>query len=374
MRASLKVLSVRGINISIHWTFVFLVLWIILINSIYGINIEELGWAILFIVALFACVAMHELGHALMARRFGINAKNIILLPVGGIASIEKFPDNPKQELAISIAGPLVNIVIALLLVPFLQPYTLPWEMQDDVSIVHQHDFLYTLHLANLGLALFNLVPAFPMDGGRILRALLGFKMNYVHATVIAAIVGKVIAALFILLGLFLLSPFLMLIGIFIIVAASTEEDYLRLKALVKGMKIKEAIMYEFNSLQADMTVGEAASLFMNNHARYFVVMHGSRPAGSVNRIDVIRVIAEKQYGRSIRDVMKSEIVCLNGDDLLERVLEKLATSDLQVFPVIVNGEFAGVISFSHLIEYLLIYQAGNEEYSRIRSLAGLLG
>lgn len=373
MRGSFKIMEIRGINVSIHWTFLFLVGWIVLVNTRMGNSVPELAWSLFFLAAVFACIALHELGHALMASRYGIQAKNVVLLPIGGIASIEKFPGNPKQELMISLAGPVVNIAIALLLYPFVSHYPPFWQLQTDVSIVHGHDFLYNLYVVNIALALFNLIPAFPLDGGRVLRALLGFKINYVRATTIAAYVGRIIAIGFIVIGILFSNFILPLIGIFILFSAGMEEYYLRLKSLVQGIKLKELIMYDYNSIQANTTVKDVASVLMNNHSKYFVVMDGAKPIGSINRMEIIKAIAEKNYDETVGNLVRSELTYLDADQPVDTVLEKLADNDERVYPVMEQNQFAGVINFNHIIEYLLIHKADSKEYDRIKSLTGLL-
>lgn len=373
MRGAFRIINIRGINLYIHWTFLFLIGWIMLVNAQLGNNVEQLMWSITFILAVFACVTLHELGHALMAARFGIKAKNIVLLPIGGIASIEKFPDNPKQELAISIAGPLVNVVIAILLWLVQLPHTSFWGAPQDISIVHGHDFLYNLRIANIVLALFNLIPAFPMDGGRIFRALLGLKLNYIQATSIAATVGKIVAAAFIGLGILFFNPFLPIIGIFIIFSASTEEYYLQLKSLAKDVKLKEVLMYDYNSLQANMTVQEAANIILNNHSKYFVLMDGTNPVGSINRLEIVKAIAEMKYKEPLQSLIKEELEFLDVNTEVGAVLEKLARHDERIYPVMDDKHFAGVVNLNHIIEYLLLHKTGTREYGRIKSLVGLL-
>ena len=373
MRGTYKLLSIRGINISVHWTFLLLIGWVLLVNAERGNNIEYLTWSVLFILAVFACVTLHELGHALMAARFGINAKNIVLLPIGGIASIEKFPENPRQELAISIAGPVVNIIIASLIWLILLPDTSFMETPHDISIMHGHDFLYNLRIVNIGLAVFNLIPAFPMDGGRILRALLGFKLNYIQATTIATNVGKIIAVIFIAAGILLINPFLPVIGVFIIFSAGAEEYYLRLKSLVKGIKLNEVLMYDYNGLQVNMTVKEAANILMSNHSKYFVLMDGAIPVSTINRLEIVKAISEMNYNEPLKKLVTKELDYLNGNQEVETVLEKLAHNDERIFPVMENNQFMGVVSLNHIIEYLLLNKVETKEYDRIKSLVGLL-
>ncbi len=373
MRGAIRILSIKGISIFVHWTFLLLIGWVILANARWGVTIEPMFWSVLFILAVFACVTLHELGHALTAARFGIKAKNIVLLPIGGIASIEKFPDNPKQELMITAAGPMVNIIIAIALWLIFSPETSFWSVPQDTSITHGHDLLYNLRIVNVWLAIFNLIPAFPMDGGRILRALLGFKLNYIQATSIAAKIGKVIAVIFIGLGIIIVNPFLPLIGLFIIFSASTEEYYLRLRSLVKGIKLDEVVMYDYNSLQANMTVREAAIILENNHHKFFVLMDGVKPIGTLNRLEIVKALAEMKYNEVLKNLVQGELVFFDANEEVDKVLEKLAGNDERIFPIMQNGQLKGVVNLNHIIEYLLLHKVDTPEYPRIKSLIGLL-
>lgn len=372
MRGAFRISGIRGINIYIHWTFLFLLGWVLLVNAQLGNDIIQLSWSLIFLAAVFACVTLHELGHALMASRFGIKAKSIVLLPVGGIASIEKFPENPRQELAISIAGPLVSVAIALVLW-LLSPPGNFWKLPDGMSITHGHDLIANLRVVNMSLALFNLIPAFPMDGGRIFRALLGFKLNYIRATTIAAAVGKIIAVAFIAVGILLINPLLPVIGLFIIFSASTEENYLRLKSLVKDTRLNQVVMYDYNSLQAGTTVLEAANVLENNHSKYFILMDGAMPVGSINRMEIVKAVAEMKYKEPIRNLIQHDLVYLDGAEHVDTVLEKLAVNDERIFPVMTNGQLTGVVNLNHIIEYLLLHKPGTLEFPRIKSLVGLL-
>lgn len=373
MKGSIKILSVRGIHISVHWTFLLLLGWIILINVEQGTNAARLVWSLMFVLAVFACVMLHELGHAAVAGYFGIRAKDIVLLPIGGTASIEKFPDNPRQELSISLAGPVTNIIIAFLLW-LLQDPGAPFLMQPErASAFGLGMFVYDLRMVNVGLAAFNLIPAFPMDGGRILRALLGFRLNYVRATSIATAIGKGIAWVFVAFGILMVNPILPLIGVFILFSAGTEEHYLRLRSLVKNIRLNEVVMNDYNSLQADMDVREAAGILMTNHSKYFMLMEGARPVGSINRLEIVKALAEKRYGEKLRSLVKEEVLLLDGWQTADGVLEELGRDDEKLYPVTENGIFEGVVSLNHIVEYLLLHRAGEEEYGRLRSLAGLL-
>lgn len=372
MRGALQLTIIKGVKIYIHWTFLLLPVWIVMVYTSYGASLTELTWALTFTVTVFVCILLHEAGHAAVAARYGIRSKNILLLPIGGIANLEKLPDNSRQELAVSFAGPMVNLLIAALLLPFIAGNYQFWHPYYTLSIAEKEDFVYNIWLANIYLALFNLIPAFPLDGGRILRALLGFRINYVHATHVTAIVSKVIGIAFIATGFVFLSIVLPIAGIFIIYSSGMEERYFKLKDLLQGIKLKDVLMFDYNSLQCNATVKDVAGMLMTHHGSWFIVMEGTVPRGTINRMDIVKALAEKQYAATVGSLMKENLNYLDGEKEVDSVLEKLAGNGDRIYPVMENSHFAGVVNFRHLIEYLLINKASTTEYEKVKSLAGL--
>lgn len=226
MKGSLNLGKIAGIGVKVHWTFMLLILWVVFLELTRGSNLQSILWSIFFVLALFACVVFHELGHALTARKFKIGTRQITLLPIGGVASLEAMPEDPKEEFLVAIAGPAVNVVIALalyLVVPmeeFLKQD--PEMLEETMSAINAGNFLFYLFSANVMLVVFNLIPAFPMDGGRVFRALLSMKFDRVTATQMAARLGQGVAFLFFLIGL-LYNPILILIAIFVYFGAQGE-------------------------------------------------------------------------------------------------------------------------------------------------------
>lgn len=207
--------SVRGIKLRVHWTFLLIPLWIFASAISSGMGLASAITSLLFIIAIFGCVLLHELGHAFAAQQFGISTRDITLLPIGGVAALEGIPRVPLQELWIVAAGPLVNVVIALMIFA-IQVMGAPGN-----SAVYQ--FFYQLMIANVALVLFNLIPAFPMDGGRIFRSLLALKLRYVMATAIATRTSQFCAVAFGLLGLFSGQLLMLLVALFVYFAARSE-------------------------------------------------------------------------------------------------------------------------------------------------------
>jgi Zn-dependent protease len=219
MRSSFKIATIAGIEVRIHLTFLLLLGWIWFTYYQVG-GLPGATQGVLFTLALFACVLLHEFGHAFAARAFGISTPDITLLPIGGVARLSRIPDKPWQELVVAVAGPLVNVVIALVLLSVVHVRSGVDQLEDLES--PRAELLSQLVSVNVMLIVFNMIPAFPMDGGRVLRALLAMKLPYLRATQIAAWIGQAVAIVFVVLGL-LGRPLLMFIGFFIFMGAQQE-------------------------------------------------------------------------------------------------------------------------------------------------------
>src|SRR5438132_11990150 len=245
MSWSIPIIRIAGIQLRIHITFLLLIGWLAIGYYAEGGSAAAAG-RILFILLLFACVVLHEFGHALAAKAFGINTPDITLLPIGGVARLERMPEEPKQELLIAVAGPAVNVVIALGLFlaggSFINPFVNP-AAPERVGLVSQ------LLIINVLLVAFNLLPAFPMDGGRVLRALLATRMSYARATQIAATVGQGFAFVFGFIGLIIPNPFLIFIALFVYIGASQEAALAQMKDVSRRFPVSSAMVREFRSL-----------------------------------------------------------------------------------------------------------------------------
>ena len=209
MKGTLNIGRVSGIKVQVHWTFVFLIAWVVFLEVSRGREMPAIALSILFVLVIFGCVVLHELGHALTARRFGISTRKITLLPIGGVASLERMPEKPQQELLVAVAGPAVNVVIAILLYIVFPIHRFldlePEALQEMLSAISPQNFVFYLFAANVMLVVFNAIPAFPMDGGRILRALLSMTIDRVQATRIAAALGQLMAVMFFSLACFII-------------------------------------------------------------------------------------------------------------------------------------------------------------------------
>jgi Zn-dependent protease len=373
MKTSAKLVTIKGISFYVHFTFLIFIAWLLVLYIMSGMQWEQLLWSLVFIISLFTCVMLHEYGHALTAAQFGISAKKITLYPIGGIASIEKLPENPRQELLISMAGPAVSFVIGGVLLLFAPQHFTWHSLREYTGVLSSSNFLYTLGVVNIVLAVFNLIPAFPMDGGRIFRALLAFKYNYLKATVIAASVGRAIAILIVIAGIISLNLLMSVIGIFIILFAQAEESYLQIKMLVKNIHLNDVLMYDYDSIDAGLNMIEAANILSNNHSKYFIVVDKGMPVGVLNRMAVMKVVADQEFDTKVGELMKETPEHFEGAMLVEDVLDKFAVNDERIFPVFDKEKFIGVVNFQHIIEYLLIHKSATREFVKTRSLAGLV-
>ncbi len=352
-----------------HWTFLIVLVWVIAVNTVNGLTFDKIIWSLVFIGLVFGSVLIHELAHYWTAKRFNIQTNEITLLPTGGISSYENFPKNPKEELLISLAGPLVNLAIAGLLLPFIQAHEPIWNIASHFDIIHENDLLYKLHLVNLGLFAINLIPAFPLDGGRILRVLLGLKMNYFKATGIVIITGKILAVAFFVAGIVYLNLLLLVVSLLIFAAVHTEEYVLHLRSLIREITFGEVVVNDYQSLQAHSTIQEVMGTLMTNHAKHFLVMEAGKPIGTIHRMRIINEVAEKNYNLPVKNLMKENLVFFNADDDVEKGFKTLAAFPYRNYPVMRKNIFVGVISLMCILEYLMLHQLTPKEHERLKAL-----
>src|SRR5688572_26274278 len=245
---SVRLARIAGIDVYVHATFFMVIAWIALVYWRQHGTLAAVVDGVGFILTLFACVVLHEFGHALTAARYGIRTRDITLLPIGGVARLERMPDVPIQELWVALAGPAVNVVIALMLFVWLQADG-RWEPVDQVGVA-TGGFLERVMIANVYLVGFNLLPAFPMDGGRALRALLATRMEYTRATARAAVVGQGMAIVFAFVGL-QGNPMLLFIALFVWIGAGQEASMTQMKSALAGIPLRRAMLTDFRTLSS---------------------------------------------------------------------------------------------------------------------------
>jgi Zn-dependent protease len=353
----LSIPKIAGINIYIHWTFSLLIVWIIYNNMRAGLDTSQVVWSVIFVLSLFVCVTLHELGHALSARRYGIKTKDITLYPIGGVARLEKMPEKPKQELIVALAGPAVNFIIALLLSPIILSSDLTADESSKVLIIGAHNFLPMLGMLNVTLAVFNLIPAFPMDGGRVLRALLAMKLGRVKATQIAAGIGKLLAFGFIVMG-FYSNPFLIFIGLFIILGANAEEKMVKTQALIVELTAKNAMMTNFISLDKQEPISQAIKLLLDGQAKSFLVTENGIPFGIIDRDDIIRGVKEFDETQPVQQIAQRELIYVKPSTPLIDVFIEFRRTRTPLILVMEDDQLAGIIDTDNIAEIIMIHNA----------------
>lgn len=355
MKGSFKLGKVAGIGIFIHWTFSLLILFIIFMNYKSGQNTIQIIWSVIFILSIFITVLLHELGHALAAKNYNIKTKDITLLPIGGLARLERIPEKPLEELIVAFAGPLVNIALAFITAFFISiPDNTDKLMAELSNGVNANNFFLNFFLVNFWLAIFNLIPAFPMDGGRVLRALLSFKLPRNVATRIAARIGQFLAMAFIILGFFT-SPFLIFIGIFVIIGAQIEADYTESKFMLKGFKVEDVVMKDYQTIDADEKIKKAVELLLDSQNKIFLITENNIPVGTLNRDQIIMALSKKGDDEFIYNVMDRNLIILESNSLLENVFELIRQNKSTLMLVMENNQLIGTLDIENLLEFILI-------------------
>lgn len=355
MKGSLSLGRIAGIRIYVHWTFSLLLLYIVFTHFRAGESAAEIAWALFFILSIFATVFLHELGHALTAKRFQIITRDITLLPIGGLARLERIPEKPKEELLVALAGPAVNLLIALVTYFFI---SFPSDAEALAALLtgpmNGASFLLNFFIVNLWLALFNLLPAFPMDGGRVLRAGLTYLMPRHKSTRIAARIGQALAVGFILLG-FSSNPFLILIGIFILFGAQTELEQVTANFLLQGSSIGQIAMREFGTLDAGDTIRGAIDKLLNGTAKSFLVLENGQPAGSISRNEIIEALSKSGMDHPVSEFMNRNLLQLEADTPVDAVYARMTEGKHELAVIRRKGEFYGIVDPENILEYILV-------------------
>lgn len=353
MKWSLYLGKVSGIKIFIHWTFLILLFWIIQVQLFEKHGLNEILLNIALLAAVFTCIVLHELGHALTAKRYNIRTRDIILLPIGGLARMESLPEKPKQELLIAVMGPVVNLVIGAIL--FIILYSLN---EFPASIEQgQTNFLFQLFEINIVLAVFNFIPAFPMDGGRVLRALLSLKYSRLKATRIAVYAGQFIAILFVFLG-FSYSPMLIFIGLFIFLGAQAEAHAEEIHATLKGVRVADVLMHRYSVLKPDESLSNAVHLLLDSQEHSFIVQENNKIKGTLSRKDIIEGISKYGSNIPVEKVMQSEVFTIKANDLLDDVMQKFSKNREAIVPVLDGEQLMGVLDLENITEFIQIQGA----------------
>jgi Zn-dependent protease/CBS domain-containing protein len=350
MHWAITIGRIGGTAIRLHITFLLFMAWIA-INDYQAGGMPAAKASLIFMLLVFACVVAHEFGHILMARRYGIKTPDVTLWPMGGVANMERIPEDPWQELPIAVAGPMVNVVIVVVLM------TLGHISFDDIAAVDLTTvkLLPQLVLVNLSLFIFNLVPAFPMDGGRVLRALLAMRWGPRRATEIAARIGQGFAILFVGLGLFY-NPILVLVGMFIFIAGGAELQASQLHRILDGLLVSDCMGRNVQTLSLDLPLSGAVERLLNStQASYPVVDETGRPVGLINRAELPAILKSYEGTTPVSGVMRPPRI-VQATTKLEDALKDM--SDMRNAAEIVvdgQGRMIGMLTLQNIAEQFLV-------------------
>ena len=352
---SLGIGSVFGIPVRVHATFLLIVAFVAWSAAAAG---QSIPGNLLLVLLLFVCVVLHELGHALMARRFGVRTREIVLYPIGGIARLENIPGG-TAEILIALAGPVVNLVLFLVLVAGFGAALPSGFAEGQKTLSPGASLLGNLAVANLWLFLFNLIPAFPMDGGRVLRAALSLRLGEARATRVAAGIAQVVALSFGAVGLFTGNPILIFIALFVFLGATQEAAFVERRAVVAGHRAREAMITRFETLAPQDTLGRAAEVLLASHQQDFPVLDAwQRVAGVLPRSTLLKALAREGRDAAVLDVMHRQPIVVEPWDPLDRVLAALQASPGDPVLVLEQGRLVGMITLDNLAEFIELAKA----------------
>ena len=363
MKWSWRVGSIAGIALNIHATFLLLLAWVAISDYQRSQSAASALTGVLFVLTVFATVVLHELGHALMARRYGIKTQDITLLPIGGVARLERMPREPKQELLVALAGPAVNVLIAGVLYAWLSVTGGMPALRDSASLSAgflDRAFIAQLLAVNLWLVLFNLIPAFPMDGGRVLRAVLAMRnRDYARATATAARVGKFFALVFGILGMFVVeNPFLVFIALFVWLGAAGEAAAAQTSVMLDGVPIQRLMMTDVRTLDPGDELSRAVRLILDGFQQDFPVVANGTVQGMLTRTALMKALAERGEHARVGDVMDRDFQSASPHEPAEEVLGRLKSSGSHSMPVTRDGQLLGVLSMDNVGEYVMVRAA----------------
>ncbi len=352
MSDSIQLLTVRGIVIRIHLTFPLILVWAVLQFGVFaGQGAAGAIFGIIVTLLLFTIVVLHELGHSIAAQNYGIEVKEIVLLPLGGVAQLERIPENPMHEFIIAIAGPAVNFAIALVMIVINQLFGIVGSLTDPLALMGglQNPGLAAvfgyIFVANLFLAIFNLIPAFPMDGGRVLRALLASRMDYGRATSIAVNVGQTLAWLMGLWGFLNGNFFLILIAIFIYMGAGQEGQMVQFRRVLGRLKVRQAFSRQARVLSPDSSLQEAVEHMLSSFQADFPVCDGQRLVGLVTYTRLVEVLNAYPPETPVQQIMQTNIQPASPDDSLFDVQQRMMAEHLEALPVVQGEQFLGLLT-----------------------------
>jgi len=368
MNWSVKLGRVFGIDIKMHLTFLLILVWG---AFMYGGSAGPL-YGVIVTLSLFALVLLHELGHSLAAMMYGIPVRDITLLPIGGVARLERMPEKPVQELVVALAGPAVNVVLAAVLLPVVAALSLGQSMTFSLNMLTEPGLLGLLAFllsANVSLAVFNMIPAFPLDGGRVLRATLGFFTNYAQATRVAATVGRYLAIGLGIVAITMGQIWLTMIALFIFFAGGQEAQAVEARTVLRTAKAGQALSGETVALSPQATVGQAASMLLSVRQPEVVVLDpvSGNLLGITSRRKIVQAMQAGQWYRRVTEIMEQarNIPRVALSTPLDEVQDKLAQTSSRIVAVYDGLHFKGLITTDDIYRMFSLLSYHNQNQQR---------
>ena len=367
MHTSIQIVTIWGIPVRLHWTFILVLGWLIYLGipDWQYFRGQRALWMFLAVFAVFFCILLHELGHAFMARRYGVQTLQIMLSPIGGQAILERMPKQPKRELLVALAGPIVNILLALSAIPFLY-YWVPAEKLARVPQFLSNPygntflrldmgerFIVGFVLLNFLVALFNLIPAFPLDGGRILRALLSMRMNKLGATRIATFLGQGFAALIVLFSVSQYNWLMGVIGLFIFISASMEYRYVKLDSRLHSFSVQDILRPRFTRIYLDEELSRIIKQWREGSEKNFLVFDRSEQLQGVLTSPILMEQQEVSSHALVENLVTKEYLPVQLADNLMKVIRLMQDKDYEILPVYQEGVLQGVVDWNDVEHFI---------------------
>lgn len=379
MKGTIQIARFANIPVLLHWSFGLVLLYVMYAAMTETGDWLSMLWILGIVLTIFVCVVLHEYGHALMARQFGVRTRDIILSPIGGVARLEYLPEKPSQELWIALAGPFVNIVIALLLSPYFLLVADSWQVCTDIvslflesfnvisersyqdndtllTPIHSlgHFFVPVVIGMNLILAIFNMLPAFPMDGGRVLRALFSFQLSRLRATMIATLLGWISAIFFIYKGINDPNPVLIVIGIFVFFAAYQEYQMVRRDTVLNSYKVRDIIRTDFTKIPTSETMQSVIDTYKRGQEDSFVVVDLLDRIVGVLPESVIKKATKQSSFDLVEQYQQVRFETISPNESLKWLFHKMQTRGYYILPVYESGEIIGVVDRKGFSDFLI--------------------
>jgi Zn-dependent protease/predicted transcriptional regulator len=345
----------NGIRVNLHLTLFGLFAFIIMVNAMKGNDITGIFLAFCFMGAVLFCIIIHEMVHKIISRKFNYTTKEISLFPLEGIAGIEKIPQKPRNEIFICLAGPLTNLLIAGIL--FILLMSSGGITKTNFIEYNPRILIMNLLSVNLFLSIFNLLPVFPLEGGRLLRALLSISVGRVDAARQASHIGQLMGIIFIVYG-FMINPILLLIGAFVFLGATVSAGQPEVNKLLNSFRVGDAMMHDYIIFKNEDTLGKVAKVLLDGQEEQFLVARNKNISGIITSREILQGLAEFGENIPVSRVMIKDFLFLDPGMLLDEAYNLMLTKDVTIFPVIAEEKLLGILTIENVIEFVMVINA----------------